>query len=112
MHRPAANSGETRNLTIIFSNPNIQRRANVSICMDSLKTDCLRAHYRGAFQAWAFQVKRLHAAVDSAPGQAAVRQAEERVASAEVTYRELRNQLTGLMITRSVAANERQEQDE
>ena len=66
--------------------------------MSTPKTDCLRAHYREAFEDWALQVNRLHAAIESQHGDIVLRVAEERAAAAEVAYRESRDRLTEEMI--------------
>jgi hypothetical protein len=56
--------------------------------------DRLRADYNGAFDEWALQVSRLQAVAASAPSTFAVKEAEERVAEAEIVYRNTRDRLT------------------
>lgn len=54
----------------------------------------LKADYRGAFGAWALQVSRLQEISGSADGHFVTREAEDRVAAAEVAYRKTRDLLT------------------
>ena len=74
--------------------------------MSSSKTDCLRAHYKEAFEDWALQVNRLHTAIESDPGEAVLISAEERAAAAEIAYRDSRDRLTEEMMIES-AENDR-----
>jgi hypothetical protein len=58
----------------------------------------LRAKYKGAFDEWALQVSRLQAITGSA---AAKKEAEERVAAAETSYRDSRDRLMDNMVSDS-----------
>lgn len=51
----------------------------------------LREEYRSAFNEWAFQVNHLHAVIANEPQ--FVREAQEKVAMAELAYRNTRNRL-------------------
>jgi hypothetical protein len=58
----------------------------------------LREAYTDAFGEWALQVRRLQAAVGSAPGTLVVKEAEGRVAAAEIAYRHSRDRLANDMV--------------
>lgn len=68
--------------------------------MSLSKAECLRVHYREAFEQWALQVSRLQAAVESA-SPLGVSEAEERVTAAEFAYRDSRDRLTNEMMADS-----------
>ena len=69
--------------------------------MSSSNTDCLRADYKEAFEDWAIQVNRLHAAIESESGESVIIAAEERAAAAEIAYRDSRDRLTEEMMIES-----------
>ena len=69
--------------------------------MTSPKAERLRAHYDDAFKDWSLQVNRLQGVIESSPEGSVVNEAEERVAAAEVAYRESRDRLTDEMIAHS-----------
>ncbi len=69
--------------------------------VSSRNTDCLRAQYNDAFDDWALQVSRLHAMIKSSPGGAALHDAAQLAAAAEVVYRESRDKLTDELIVGS-----------
>jgi len=54
----------------------------------------LRAEYNGAFHEWAFEVNRLHQINQDAVDSSVIEQAQDRVAEAEISYREVRDRLT------------------
>lgn len=54
----------------------------------------LRAEYNGAFHEWAFEVNRLHRINQDAADSSVIEQAQDRVAEAEISYREVRDRLT------------------
>jgi len=58
----------------------------------------LRAEYKGAFDEWALQVRRLRAITSSAPDSFVGKDAEARVAAAEAAYRDTRDKLTNDMV--------------
>jgi hypothetical protein len=65
----------------------------------------LRANYRQAFGEWVLQVNDLQAIGGSQPGSFAIEEAEDRVASAELAYRAMRDQLTDDMANSAVKSN-------
>ena len=65
---------------------------------DITDAERLRAEYRGAFDEWALQVSRLQAITSSAADSFVGKDAEARVAAAEVAYRDTRDKLTEEMV--------------
>jgi hypothetical protein len=60
----------------------------------------LRADYKGAFDKWASQVSRLQAITGSPSDSFVMKEAEARVAAAEIAYRNTRDRLTDDMVLR------------
>ena len=58
--------------------------------------DNLRKDYKGAFDDWATEVNRLRAITDTESPD--LKAAEERVAAAEIAYRDTRDRLTDDMV--------------
>jgi hypothetical protein len=58
----------------------------------------LREAYRDAFGDWALQVRRLQAGTASPAGTFILKEAEDRVAAAEIAYRDTRDRLTDDMV--------------
>jgi hypothetical protein len=65
-------------------------------CRTAIKhgyTERLRADYQGAFDEWALQVSSLQAIASSASDGFVMKEAEARVAAAEIAYRDTRDRL-------------------
>ena len=65
----------------------------------SAHAERLRADYKAAFEEWVLQVNRLRALDNSARVNLIPREAEARVAAAEIAYRNSRDRLTDDMVT-------------
>jgi hypothetical protein len=69
--------------------------------------DNLRKDYKGAFDEWALEVTRLRAITGPEADGPLLKEAEQRVAAAEVTYRNTRDRLTDDMVADSAGSQSR-----